>query len=271
MERGEFNLKSQMVEQIVDKHVFLRAAIEWAHEAGKIHLKYFRGNDLDMHTKSNLSDVVTRADKESEALILGRIAASFPGHSVLSEESGTHTGTADYRWVVDPLDGTNNYSQGLPVFTVSIGLQYKGETIVGVVYAPYLDELYTAVRGEGAFSDGKRLHVSEKRDLNISVLGTGFPYDKGTNPANNIDNLAAILPRLRGMRRMGSAAYDLSCVASGFLDGFWELNLSLWDICAGALIVEEAGGVVRSFREDRGISIIAANPVMADRIAELVH
>lgn len=258
------------MEHIYDNKIFLQSAISWVKEMGKIHLRYFRGNELDIHTKSNVSDVVTRADKESEAWLLEQIALCFPEHSVLGEESGVHEGKGEFCWVVDPLDGTNNYSQGLPVFTVSIGLQYKGKTVVGVVYAPYLNELYTAVRGKGAFFNGRPLHVSEKTELDVSVLGTGFPYDKGTNPANNIANLAAILPGLRGMRRMGSAAYDLCCVAAGFLDGYWELNLSLWDICAGALIVEEAGGVVRSFREDRHISIIAANPVMAGKIAAII-
>lgn len=254
-----------------NNEAFLTAAVEWAKEVGKIHLKYFRTRELDIHTKSNVSDVVTRTDKESEAYLLEKIRTVFPGHSVLGEESGMHEGKTGYRWVVDPLDGTNNYSQGLPVFTVSIGLQREGETLVGVVYAPYFDELYTAVKGGGAFLNGTSLRVSSKTDLDVSVLGTGFPYDKGTNPENNISNLAAVLPGLRGVRRMGSAAYDLCCVAAGFLDGYWELNLHLWDICAGALIVEEAGGVIRSFREDRNISIIAGNPVLTEKIRSMIR
>lgn len=248
----------------------LELAVEWAKEVGKIHLSYFRGNDLGIETKSNIYDVVTRADKQSEAFLLDEIAARFPGHAVLGEESGIHAGTGDYLWVVDPLDGTNNFSQGLPVFTVSIGLQYKGDTILGVVYAPYFDELYTAVRGKGAFLNGKQIRVSVKDDLNQSVLGTGFPYDKDVNPANNIDNAANILPHLRGIRRMGSAAYDLCCVAAGFLDGYWELSLNPWDMCAGALIVEEAGGMIYHFRADRNISIIAGNSVMVGKIKEKI-
>lgn len=251
--------------------LFLQAAVDWAQEVGEIHRRYFRTRQLDISTKSNVADVVTRVDKESEDLLLGRIAAAFPEHGVLGEESGMHAGRSGYCWVVDPLDGTNNYSQGLPVYTVSIGLQYEGRTIAGVVYAPYLEELYTATRGGGAFFNGKPMQVSGKTELASSVLGTGFPYDKGTNPANNIANLAAILPGLRGIRRMGSAAYDLCCVAAGFLDGYWELNLSPWDVCAGMLIVEEAGGVVRSFREDRNISVVAANPVLAEKIRTIVE
>lgn len=248
----------------------LRLAVEWAKEAGKIHLSYFRGNNLGVETKSNVFDVVTRADKQSESFLLDKIICHFPGHAVLGEESGLHAGTGDYRWVIDPLDGTNNFSQGLPVFTVSIGLQYKNETVLGVVYAPYFDELYTAVRGKGAFMNGERLAVAEKRELDQSVLGTGFPYDRVTNPVNNISNATEILPYLRGLRVAGSAAYDLCCVAAGFLDGYWEINLHLWDVCAGALIVEEAGGVVYPFRSDRNVSVIAGNAVIVERVKEKI-
>lgn len=248
----------------------LEFTVELARRAGEIHLSYFRGNNLDIHTKSNVSDVVTRADKESEAFLISRIRERFPDHAILGEETGKHSGNTAYLWVIDPLDGTNNYSQGLPVFTVSIGLQYQGKTVLGVVYAPYFDELYTAVKGQGAFMNGKKLQVAGKTDLAHSVLGTGFPYDKGVNPVNNISNVASILPQLRGIRRMGSAAYDLCCVAAGFLDGYWELGLGAWDMCAGALMVEEAGGIVKSFREDRGISIIAGNAVIAGKIGEII-
>lgn len=177
---------------------------------------------------------------------------------------------ATYLWVVDPLDGTNNYSQGLPVFCVSIGLQYRGETLLGVVYAPYLDELYTAIRGKGAFMNHVLIHVSDKTELDRSVLATGFPYDKGIHPVNNIDNLSRILPHLRGIRRMGSAAYDLCGVAAGFLDGYWELGLKLWDVCAGVLIVEEAGGHVEPFRDDRGIAILSGNPKIVEKMKEYI-
>lgn len=255
----------------MDLNKTLELAVKWAQEAGRIQLSYFRGNNLGIQTKSNVYDVVTRADKESEAYLIGEIQKNFPGHAILGEESGEHAGTVAYRWVIDPLDGTNNYSQGLPVFTVSIGLQYQGNTILGVVYAPYMNELYTALKGNGAFLNGKPIHVSEKPDLAHSVLGTGFPYDKDVNPDNNASNLSAILPSLRGIRRMGSAAYDLCCVAAGFLDGYWELSLNLWDMCAGGLIVEEAGGIVVPFRKNRGISIIAGNSVLVERIREKIE
>ena len=248
----------------------LKLAIAWAHEVGKIQMRYFRGNNLDIHTKSNVYDVVTRADQESEAFLIQEINRHFPDHAILGEESGAHEGSADYRWVIDPLDGTNNFSQGLPIFTVSIGLQKGTETLLGVVYAPYLDELYVGVKGEGAWLNGKLLRVARKNDLAHSVLCTGFPYDKDVNPDNNAANLAAILPYIRGVRRQGSAAYDLCCVAAGWLDGYWELALNLWDICAAALIVEEAGGIVERFRENRGLSIVAGNAVIVEKIREKI-
>lgn len=248
----------------------LMLAIEWAKKAGEIQMSYFRGTNLGIQTKSNVYDVVTRADKQCETFLLEQIGKHYPGHAVLGEESGEHAGTKDYLWIIDPLDGTNNFSQGLPVFTVSIGLQHRGKTILGVVYAPYLKELYTAVLGEGAFLNGEPIRVSRKEDLEHSILGTGFPYDKDVNPDNNLSNVVSILPHLRGLRRMGSAAYDLCCVAAGFLDGYWEICLHSWDICAGALIVEEAGGKIYHFRQDRGVSIIAGNPVILEKMKEKI-
>ena len=181
---------------------FLDFIFPLAEGAGKIQLAYFRGDDLAIRTKSNVYD-----------------------HEILGEE-GVSMGRAgsDYRWVVDPLDGTTNYSQGLPVFSVSIALQYRGETIAGVVYAPYLNELFWASKGGGAYmksrsGEVKRLHVSDKQTLATSVIATGFPYDKDVNPDNNSDNVARIIPYVRDVRRLGSAAYDLSCVAAGLLDG----------------------------------------------------
>ena len=256
---------------------YLEPAVRMAREAGKIHLTYFRGGDLAIRTKSNVSDVVTRADRESEALIVRMIAERFPDHAVLGEEGGTRGDAhGEWLWVVDPLDGTTNYSQGLPVFCVSIALQYRGETVVGVVYAPYLRELFTAVRGGGAWcrrGDGEpvRLHVSTKQRLDCSVVATGFPYDKSENPDNNSDNVARILPHVRDVRRMGAAAYDLSCVAAAMLDGFWELNLHEWDVCAASLLVIEAGGVVESLRADRGVSPVAGSAALVEQMKRYVR
>lgn len=256
---------------------YLDFAVGMAREAGRIQLTYFRGDDLAMKTKSNVSDVVTRADRESEELIVRSILERYPTHAILGEEGGARGNAAsEWRWVVDPLDGTTNYSQGLPVFCVSIALQYRGETVVGVVYAPYLRELFTAVRGGGAWcrrGDGEpvRLHVSTKQRLDCSVVATGFPYDKSENPDNNSDNVARILPHVRDVRRMGAAAYDLSCVAAAMLDGFWELNLHEWDVCAASLLVIEAGGVVESLRADRGVSPVAGSAALVEQMKRYVH
>lgn len=248
----------------------LQYAIDWAMEAGKLHLSRFRSQRLGISTKGNKSDVVTEVDKASEAMLIDHIRQTYPQHSILAEESGKHqdNAEAEWEWVIDPLDGTNNYSQGLPIFAVSIGIRRHGITEVGVVYVPLLDDLFTAVRGEGAQWNGKNIHVSRKQDLGECVLGTGFPYDKGTvGPAdNNLDNVCRMLPQLRGLRRMGAAAYDLCCTAAGLLDGYWELDLKPWDACAGTLIVEEAGGIVRPFRHDRHISIVAGNENIVGQI-----
>lgn len=256
---------------------YVAFAVQTARRTGELQLAHFRGHDLGIRTKSNVSDVVTRVDRESEEHIAHSIAERYPDHALLGEEGGCRgCDESDWRWVVDPLDGTTNYSQGLPVFSISIALQFQDETVAGVVYAPYLGELFTAVKGGGAYmscrgGNPERIHVSGKELLATSVVGTGFPYDKDVNPANNADNVARILPCVRDVRRLGSAAYDICCVAAGMLDGFWELGLHEWDVCAANLIVEEAGGVVRRFRPDRGISMIAANAALAEEIAKFVH
>lgn len=239
------------------------AAIRMALHCGKIQMESFRTQNIGIDTKSNVYDVVTKVDKACEDYLLSEISRLYPTHSVIGEETGQHLhADSDWAWVVDPLDGTNSYSQGLPIFCVSIGVTYKGEGVVGVVYAPYLDELYTAVKGEGAWF-GKagevraRLHVSSKTALKECVVASGFPYDKATHPINNIREVSIIIPQVRGFRRMGSAAYDLCCTAMGTIDAYWEYNLNPWDVCAGQLIVREAGGIIVPLCNSRKISIIA--------------
>ncbi len=237
----------------------LANAVKWAKEAGEIQLSYFRAATLEMTTKSLISDVVTIADKECEQMLRDRVASVYPDHSFIGEEGDDFCGASSFSWVVDPLDGTNNFSQGLPIFCVSIGVKCGDDTVVGVVYVPYLNELFTAVKGEGAFCNGRKLSVSGKTTLAESVLATGFPYDKGINSDNNIENVSRIIPHVRGIRRMGAAAYDLCCVAAGWIDFYWEQCLNPWDICAGVLMVEEAGGEVENFRSNRAIAIVAGN------------
>jgi len=239
---------------------FLQEAISMARSAGEIQLEYFRSSHLDINTKLNDSDVVTAADKACERLIRSIIHEKFPLHGIIAEESGLENADREWRWVIDPLDGTTNFSQGLPVFSVSIALEHNEEPVVAVVYAPYLKEFFHAVKGEGAFLNGKTIHCSDKNNISEAVVATGVPYDKLTNPDNNISEIMNVIPRVRGVRRLGSAAIDLCYVAAGFFDAYWELNINRWDVAAGILIASEAGAKVSSIRENRNYSILASAP-----------
>ena len=245
--------------------------VELVLEVGKLQLMNLGKENLRIDTKSTSIDLVTEVDKKSEAAIIDFIRGHYPGHDILAEESGLSADRAAYRWIVDPLDGTTNYAQGLPVFAVSIALQYQGDTVLGVVYAPVIGQLFTAIKGQGAYLNGAKLRVAEKSELAECVLGTGFPYDIATHPANNVDYFAGLIVQARGIRRMGAAAYDLACVAAGKLDGFWEMKLAIWDVAAAVLLVEEAGGQVSFFRDDRGVSLIAGNACICRRIQEEIN
>ena len=247
-----------------DLNEYLEYAIMLAKGAGDILMEYFRGNHLDIRTKLNNSDVVTAADKASEKYIISSIHDRFPDHGIMAEESGEENSERVWRWVIDPLDGTTNFSQGLPVFCVSIALEYEGNPVVGVIYAPYLGELFHAIKGGGAFLNGRRIRCSNKGALSQAVVSTGVPYDKKSNPDNNLDEIVRIVPEVRGMRRMGAAAIDLSYVAAGFFDAYWELNLKRWDVAAGILIALEAGADVCSIRDNRNYSILASCPALTN-------
>lgn len=252
-------------------NAILDYAKKMALEAGEIQLKLFRSQELEIATKQNDFDVVTAADKASEKIIIESINKYFPDHSILTEESGlSFRGNGDWEWVIDPLDGTTNYSAGLPWFNVSIGIKHKGETVVGVVYAPRLDEMFTAVKGQGATLNGKAIYPSETPTLTKAVVSTGFPYDKAVNPDNNLDNFMRIMPVVRGLRRMGSAALDICYVAAGFFDAYWEMNLNEWDVCAAMLIAHEAGAYAERFRPDRNWSILASNKALQPQLSELL-
>ncbi len=238
--------------------ICLLEAVSWAREAGALQKERF-GTELVIERKSSQIDLVTEVDKQSERMILENIRRVYPDHSILSEETGHQGNPSDYCWVVDPLDGTTNYAQGLPIFAVSIALQHRGQSVVGVVYAPMTDQLYTAVIGEGAHLNGHPITVASKEKLCECVLATGFPYDSASHPDNNANYASHLIPKLRGLRRMGAAAYDLAQVASGTLDGYWELGLSPWDVAAGSLLVTEAGGVIQPWSGKRGNAVIAGN------------
>lgn len=249
---------------------YLDSAISMARAAGNVLLNYFRSSGLHLETKLNDSDVVTIADKESEKLIVSMIIEKFPEHGIITEESEPINEERIWRWVIDPLDGTTNYSQGLPTFSVSIALEHNGEAVLGVVFAPYLGELFHAIKGEGAFLNGKRIGCSSKDKISETVVATGMPYDKLTNPDNNLKEVARIAPVVRGVRRLGSAALDLSYVGAGFFDAYWELNLKRWDIAAGVLIANEGGAKVMPIRENRNFSIMASNPSIFQKMSDLL-
>lgn len=257
------------MEQTLLNQLLLDATV-WAREAGDIQLRYFRSLNLDITNKLNDADIVTVADKASEETIIRHIREKYPDHAILSEESGDTSGSSEFRWVIDPLDGTTNFSSGLPGFAVSIGIEQRGETIVGVVYAPYLRELFTAVKGHGAKLNGEPIHCASQPKLSRCVISTGFPVDKDINPDNNLDNVGRVLPKIRGLRRLGSAALDICYVGAGFLDGYWELNLHLWDVSAALLIASEAGAHHCSFRPDRGISVIVASDSIYTQLQPMI-
>lgn len=249
---------------------YLTAAFNMADMAGQIQMKYFRRDNLEMSTKLNDSDIVTVADKESEQLILDYIHTHFPGHGIISEESGHENEESEWRWVIDPLDGTTNFASGLPIFCVSIALEHFGEAILGVVFAPYLREYFYALKGKGAWFNDKPIYCSEKTELSKAVVATGMPYDRNDNPDNNLTEINRMALCVRGIRRMGSAAMDLCYTASGFLDAYWELNLNRWDIAAGQLIAKEAGCMVNSIRMDRNHSLLVSSPQLFPVIKKIL-
>lgn len=220
------------------------AAAEIAKEAGQLLMGYFRRR-VKIEYKGD-ADLVTEADRKSEALIRARIRERWPAHDVLGEEAGLVDTGSEYRWYVDPLDGTTNFAHGYPVFCVSMALEYRGERIAGVVYDPTREELFVAEKGRGAFLNGVPMHVSAIADLAECLVATGFPsHKRHKNP--NIHFYHEITLRTHGVRRAGSAALDLCYVACGRYDAFWEFNLNPWDTAAGVLIAQEAGGKVTNF------------------------
>ncbi|PIU21875.1 MAG: inositol monophosphatase [Candidatus Diapherotrites archaeon CG08_land_8_20_14_0_20_34_12] len=222
---------------------YKKAAIKAAKKASKILLKYF-GNIKKIEYKTSQHDFVTVADKESEKKIIEIIQKQFPDHNFLGEESGDHDAKSDFCWIIDPLDGTTNFSHAYPYFCISIALQKNKETILGVIYNPISKELFVAEKGKGAFLNGKRIHTSDKTELIRCLMSTGFWYDRGKIMDFNMQNMRNVMKAVQGVRRAGSAALDLAYLACGRLDGHWEFNLKPWDTAAGALMIQEAGGKI---------------------------
>lgn len=243
----------------------------WVREVGQIQLEGLK-QSLTVDWKSSEYDLVTNIDTRSERELISRIKAEYPEHGILSEESGSTGEDSEFLWIIDPLDGTVNYAHGFPVFTISVALQYRAAVILGVVYASALGELYEVVEGHGAYLNGVRLQVAQVNELNKAILATGFPYDKASDPENNLNYFNHLVPQINGVRRTGSAAWDLCNVAAGRLNGYWEFKVNRWDIAAGTLMVAEAGGELIYLPSKKGIGLIAGNPNICRQIyRELVR
>lgn len=219
-------------------------AIKAAREAGKIILHYY-SKDLDALSKGDTYNLVTKADIEAENKIVKIIKNKFPYHSILAEESGEEIHNSDYCWIIDPLDGTNNFYHKFPMFCVSIALYKKGKPLLGVVYDPLKKELFYAGKNEGAFLNNKKITVSKSNKLSTSLLVLGFYYERGALMRKSLGHMKKFFyENVHGIRRTGSAALDLCYTARGAFDGYWELELNPWDYAAGSLIVMEAGGKI---------------------------
>ena len=249
----------------------LNTAVKAARKGGDTALRYLnRIGDIEVRSKAR-NEFVTQVDHAAEAAIISSIRERYPHHGILAEESGHHAGD-ECTWIIDPLDGTTNYIHGFPVFSVSIAVKVRGQLEAGVVYDPCRQELFTATRGGGAQLDGRRIRVSAWQGLEGALIGTGFPYrSNGEWLPRYMPMLQAVMENTAGVRRPGSAALDLSYVAAGRLDGFWEFGLSIWDIAAGALMIREAGGMIASLTPGQDVletgNVIAGSP----RVCEALH
>lgn len=250
-----------MANPIQEHARFLSIAIETARAAGEI-IRAGMHDTLDVRYKGDIN-LVTQIDLASERAIVDRLRARLPDHGILAEEGSAEEGTSGYRWLIDPLDGTTNYAHRFPFFCVSIGLQYEKDAILGVVYDPVRDELFTGSRGAGAWCNGHPITVSPTPTIETSLLVTGFSYNARHNADDNFQHFIDFSRAAQGVRRTGSAALDLCYVAAGRFDGFWELNLSPWDTAAGQVLVEEAGGRITDFTGSAfspyGSQVVASN------------
>lgn len=242
--------------------------------SGKILQQYFNG-PFEVSSKSSVNDLVTEVDKRSETAIINIIRETYPDHFILSEEVGEIKTDSSVKWIIDPIDGTVNYANGIPICCVSIGVEKEGEMILGAVYNPFMNELFVAEKGKGATLNDKPIHVSAKADVNTSCLVTGFAYQWQDMPNNPLQVLEHLIKKGIPVRRLGSAAIDLCWVACGRFDGFYEHSLQAWDSAAGYLIVEEAGGKVTDFSGNRYSpyqkEILATNGHIHSALQDLVN
>ena len=258
-------------------HPMLGIAVRAARRAGAIINRAARDVDLLSVTRKRHNDFVTEVDKAAEQAVIEILHRAYPDHAILAEESGATAGQADgseYTWIIDPLDGTTNFIHGFPQYAVSIGLKHKGVLAQGVVYDPTKNELFTATRGRGAYLNERRIRVSKRVQLSEALIGTGFPFRDFSDLDEYLAMFRALTARVAGIRRAGSAALDIAYVAAGRLDGFWEMGLSPWDMAAGALMVQEAGGLVGDLRGDAGFldsgRMICGNPKIFAQLVQIV-
>ncbi len=246
-------------------HPMLTIAIRAARIAGDIIQRSAENVDRLTINKKSKNDFVTEVDRMAEQEIIKIIHSAYPEHSIIGEESGEHKGN-DYIWIIDPLDGTTNFLHGYPQYAVSIALKHKGKIEVGVIYDPLRDELFTAEKGGGAMLNNRRIRVGKLTNINMALLGTGFPFKYPEHIDCYLKMFKTLMSNTAGIRRAGSAALDLAYLSAGRLDGFWEIGLKQWDMAAGILLVQEAGGVITdfSFNDDylKSGNLIAGNPKM---------
>jgi myo-inositol-1(or 4)-monophosphatase len=239
----------------------LAVATDAARAGGEVLKRLYGAADLDAEEKAK-NDLVSRADRESEAAIVGHILGAFPDHSILAEESGSTPGAvAGYEWVIDPLDGTANVLRGVPTFCVSIACCERGRVVASVVFDPLRDDLFTATRGGGAARNGEPLHVHDRPGLGGAFLSTGFPFRAHGALDAYLDLFRDIFLESRGVRRCGAAALDLAYTAAGVFDGFFEFRLAPWDVAGGSLLIEEAGGIITDL--DGGDDYISRGNILA--------
>ena len=255
-------------------HPVINIAVKAARNAGNIIVRHMDRRDALTITSKALNDFVSDVDLQAEAEILKIIRKAYPDHAIMAEESGNHEGD-DNQWIIDPLDGTTNFLHGFPQFAVSIALRHKGRLEHGVIYDPVSQELFTASRGGGAYLNNHRMRVSNAKGLKGALLGTGFPFKQPQHLDAYLGTFKALHTDTAGIRRAGSAALDLAYVAAGRLDGFWEIGLSPWDMAAGVLLIQEAGGLTGDFSGGHDFmnsgNIVAGNPKLFKAITQTIQ
>ncbi|HYA19614.1 MAG TPA: inositol monophosphatase family protein [Burkholderiales bacterium] len=254
-------------------HPMLNIAVKAARRAGSIINRASLNLDVLTVRHKSFNDFVSSADRAAEQAIIETIKDAYPEHAILAEESGIQ-GDSDYLWIIDPLDGTTNFVHGFPQYAVSIALSHKRTLTVAVIYDPGRNELYTAARGRGAFLNNRRLRVSKCIRLTEALIGTGFPFRQLKHLENYLAMFRDVVKNTAGVRRAGAASLDLAYVAAGRLDGFWEIGLSPWDIAAGNLLIQEAGGLIGNLQGDEGYlesgNVLGGNPKIFAQLIKIL-